>query len=258
MSSIVKIAIGTALGILLAGAVAVVVVFAFLGAALTGGDTDSEPTAASATATPQTEEAGGRVASGSRSYARAVKPRSSRLRSRKAAPALVFCDSNIAVNPKSTTCAFAQNAFFSYWIEYDSPGSVVDASGYPVYSSALEKTLTLRCDGAAKVVCVGAAGAYVEFPMSAVEAYTRSNAERYLSYADTGGIEPVSNGATGNSDSSPPEPGDSGQTSYGGGGEDRPDVEYDLDCADFDGPVAVSPDDPHDLDRDGDGTGCDA
>jgi hypothetical protein len=41
-------------------------------------------------------------------------------------------------------------------------------------------------------------------------------------------------------------------------GDDRPDAPYDLDCADFDGPVSVSPGDPHDLDRDGDGIGCDA
>jgi hypothetical protein len=46
---------------------------------------------------------------------------------------------------------------------------------------------------------------------------------------------------------------------YGGEyGDDRPDVGYDLDCADFDAPVTVSPGDPHDLDRDGDGIGCDA
>ncbi|TQK52228.1 hypothetical protein FBY35_2656 [Streptomyces sp. SLBN-118] len=32
----------------------------------------------------------------------------------------------------------------------------------------------------------------------------------------------------------------------------------DVDCSDLPGPVWVGPDDPHDLDRDGDGIGCDA
>jgi len=35
-----------------------------------------------------------------------------------------------------------------------------------------------------------------------------------------------------------------------------PDSGRDLDCKDIDGPVAVGPDDPHNLDRDGDGEGC--
>ena len=39
--------------------------------------------------------------------------------------------------------------------------------------------------------------------------------------------------------------------------EDRPDAPNDLDCADFDGPVKVSPGDPHGFGRDGDGIGCD-
>lgn len=33
-------------------------------------------------------------------------------------------------------------------------------------------------------------------------------------------------------------------------------AEADLDCEDFDGPVEVPRDDPHGLDRDGDGIGC--
>jgi hypothetical protein len=48
----------------------------------------------------------------------------------------------------------------------------------------------------------------------------------------------------------------------GGGGCDAnysgcvPDVGYDLDCADIDGPVQVLGNDPHGFDRDGDGYAC--
>lgn len=51
---------------------------------------------------------------------------------------------------------------------------------------------------------------------------------------------------------------DEGADGYsgGGGGEVLPDVGYDLDCEDFDGPVDVSAGDPHGLDADGDGVGC--
>lgn len=46
---------------------------------------------------------------------------------------------------------------------------------------------------------------------------------------------------------------DEGTPSYPPGPPPGPDV----DCSDLDGPVLVGPDDPHDLDRDGDGIGCD-
>ncbi len=42
-----------------------------------------------------------------------------------------------------------------------------------------------------------------------------------------------------------------------GAGGSLPPPPPDLDCSDLDGPVAVGPDDPHRLDADGDGTGCD-
>jgi hypothetical protein len=47
-----------------------------------------------------------------------------------------------------------------------------------------------------------------------------------------------------------------GSSEPSGGAEDLPNIGYDLDCSDFSGPVYVSPGDPHDLDRDGDGIGC--
>jgi hypothetical protein len=37
-----------------------------------------------------------------------------------------------------------------------------------------------------------------------------------------------------------------------------PGVDYDLDCADIDGPVQVLGGDPHGFDRDADGIGCEA
>lgn len=254
MRSIVKIAIGTALGILVAGGVALAVVALFVGGAFTSRGSLSDATADAASAQTGSEGGGDRShSSSSRSYTKVVRPKKARSPSKVAAP-LVSCDSNIAVKPKSTTCAFAQNAFFSYWVEYDSPGSLAESSGYPVYSPALDRMLTMDCAGAEKVVCEGDGGAYVEFSASAVENYTRSNAKRYLSYADTGGIEPAGSGPMDTSEPDEPEPGGTGE----GGSEDNPDAGYDLDCVDFDGPVSVSPDDPHDLDRDGDGIGCDA
>jgi hypothetical protein len=44
-----------------------------------------------------------------------------------------------------------------------------------------------------------------------------------------------------------------GSPSYGGSS-----YSGDLDCSDFSGPVAVNGADPHGLDRDGDGVGCEA
>ncbi len=42
------------------------------------------------------------------------------------------------------------------------------------------------------------------------------------------------------------------------GGGELPPPPPDLDCSDISGPVSVGPDDPHRLDADGDGTGCDS
>jgi len=55
----------------------------------------------------------------------------------------------------------------------------------------------------------------------------------------------------------PPAPsGGPSQPPPGAGGSLRP-PPPDLDCSQVDGPVQVGPGDPHDLDADGDGIGCD-
>ena len=179
------------------------------------------------------------------------KPRSS----------LTFCDANIRVRASTTTCAFAQNVFYGYWLSQDDPGVFADSAGIPAYSPAAGATLDVSCSGASKIVCRTSDGGYVTFSMAAVSAYTMANAERYAATHELGDVPPP-----GDSLPDATEP----VASANGGGCD-PNYEgacldpsaYDYDCAggsgdgpEYTGPVEVVGSDPYDLDRDGDGVAC--
>ncbi|GAB2757724.1 hypothetical protein GCM10027072_64860 [Streptomyces bullii] len=69
---------------------------------------------------------------------------------------------------------------------------------------------------------------------------------------------PQTPAAPGPADPAAPDPADSAASPDAGLPDGPPAGVPDVDCSDLPGPVRVGPDDPHRLDRDGDGIGCDA
>jgi hypothetical protein len=84
---------------------------------------------------------------------------------------------------------------------------------------------------------------------AAEKSYRSGRADGYDVGYDDGWDDGYDDGVAGSDLGSSPSPAPSDA-------EDLPDVGYDLDCSDFSGPVYVSPGDPHGLDADGDGVGC--
>ena len=82
--------------------------------------------------------------------------------------ALTACDADIRVKATTTSCAFAQNVFLAYWMDYTSPGVFADSPGFPAYSEAVDEMFTVDCSGD-PVVCKAGDGGYVTFPLSAVD-----------------------------------------------------------------------------------------
>jgi hypothetical protein len=166
---------------------------------------------------------------------------------------LTACDANVRAKATTTTCGFAENVFYEYWrrLKY---GEVTDIEAF---SSALKTFLPVDCNEGDAVVCRTPAGAVVRFPLSAVNAYTLENA------ADYAGSHTVSKGP--NPKSEPPAPSAEDESdcdpSYEGACLDPNSSDYDCEGGSGDGPdytgtVTVVGDDHFDLDRDGDGVGC--
>jgi hypothetical protein len=171
-------------------------------------------------------------------------------------PALVNCDPNVRAETATTTCAFAENVFWAYWTSGES------SSPLPVWSPAVQASFSTTCqkDGG-QITCTTADSALVEFPQSAVDRYSQTQADAYASAHDLG-----------------PDPyeGLPGWGSLSNGGEETPEVEEcqgydpciepgdDVDCEGGSGdgpryvagPVDVSGSDPYGLDTDYDGVGC--
>jgi hypothetical protein len=98
----------------------------------------------------------------------------------KPKPAFVYCDSNIQVRDDTTTCPFAQNTFWTYWMD----GQAVSLR---VWSPAAQQTLTTTCESdAALVTCRTNDGGVVKFPQAAVDSYSRSQADAYADGHDLG------------------------------------------------------------------------
>ncbi|HEY4277710.1 MAG TPA: DUF4352 domain-containing protein [Conexibacter sp.] len=96
-----------------------------------------------------------------------------------ASVAMTACDSNISVDPRSTTCPFANNVFWEYW----TGGQVAPVSAW---SSALQRYVDVTCQSGTRVVCSGVEGSRVSFPEAAVEAYSQSQATAYASSHEVG------------------------------------------------------------------------
>jgi hypothetical protein len=166
---------------------------------------------------------------------------------------LTSCDPNIRVKAGTTTCGFAENVFYEYWrwLKY------AEVEHIQAYSPALETYLPVKCKQGNPVTCRTAAGALVRFPLRAVDAYTVDDAAAYAA------SHTVTKGPHRADDPGPaPSDDDSGcDPSYEGACLDPSASDYDCEGGSGDGPeytgtVTVVGDDHFDLDRDGDGVGC--
>src|SRR3954463_11850884 len=104
-------------------------------------------------------------------------PHAPRTRTAPARRAVVLtaCDRNIEVKAATTTCAFAQNAFYEYWYR-DTYG---EAGSLRAYSPAAAEWMRLSCTGTDRITCRTHDRGLVRFPVAAVAAYTVSQAARY-------------------------------------------------------------------------------
>jgi hypothetical protein len=193
-------------------------------------------------------------------------PRKAPKRSHKPQRKLVACDANIRARRPGTTCAFAQNVFYGYWMNDNDPGAFADSPGIPAYSPAAAKMFYVDCSGTSRIVCRADDGGYVTFPAAAVSAYTLQNAKRYAATHNLGGVPAPSDPE--DQPEAPTGPGPSDPSSdcdpnYEGACLDPNSVDYDCEGGSGDGPdytgtVTVVGDDHYGLDRDGDGTACDS
>jgi hypothetical protein len=192
--------------------------------------------------------------------AKKAKPGKAR-REAKPASRLTACDANISVKTPHTTCPFAENVFYSYWLNKHEPGVFADSTGLPAYSPAAGRMFDVDCSGTSTIVCRAGDGGYVTFPIAAVSAYTVTQAKRYAEHAQLGDVPaPGGSGETTRPPSQPDSDGDC-DPNYEGACLDPDSVDYDCeggsgDGPDYTGPVDVVGDDHFGLDRDGDGIGC--
>lgn len=85
----------------------------------------------------------------------------------------VSCDANIKAKAATTTCGFAQNAFWSYWRSGQS-------ASLRVYSPATGKTFATTCTpGEGQVVCTTPDRGAVKFAQAAIDSYSASQAAAY-------------------------------------------------------------------------------
>ena len=260
MGTVVKVAIGTALGILLAGAVVVAALAVSSDWSLDSSEGPGER-AARAGATPSPSPAPMATVQPKAKSRPASRP--SRPKAKPSAkPSLVACDANIRVKASTTTCEFAQNAFYTYW-SYLGEG----ISPIPVWSPAAGDVFATTCSEAATIVCKAEDGGEVRFPSGAIDAYDQDQAERYLATHDVGprtgsGLCSFDERwCLADNEPSPPRSSDC-DPNYAGACLDPASYDYDCEGGSGDGPdytgtVRVVGDDPFDLDRDGDGIACD-
>jgi hypothetical protein len=114
------------------------------------------------------------------------------------------CDANVRAKRVTTTCGFAENAFYAYFI-----GS--GATGLRVYSPATGRTFTTRCSrGTATITCRTSDGG-VKFPQAAIAAYSDDQASAFAAAHEVG-----DSGAT-DTATAPSSPSSSDDDSYDSG-----------------------------------------
>ncbi len=119
---------------------------------------------------------------------RKIKPREAPAAAKPPGPAYVQCDANIRVRAATTTCSFAQNVFYGYWVAGDS---------FSAYSPATRQAYAMSCDEGSTIVCRAGDGGEVRFAARAVELYSQSQADAYVASHDLG---PDGDAVDGNAD----------------------------------------------------------
>lgn len=138
----------------------------------------------------------------------ATKTKPSKRESAKATPSgrWTSCDGNIEVWRPRTSCAFAQNAFYEYWVAGQS-------SPVMVHSPVIGRALRTRCrSGVSRVTCSTSDGGRVRFPVVALEMYSDEQAADYAASHDTG--TDSTSALEGGSPTSDPYEYDEGESSY--------------------------------------------
>lgn len=83
------------------------------------------------------------------------------------------CDANISAETGTTTCPFAENAFYEYFVSGE-------ASSISVFSPATGMTYSAECSGdGTRVTCSTEDGGAVRFSQSAIDAYSDDQAADY-------------------------------------------------------------------------------
>jgi hypothetical protein len=97
-----------------------------------------------------------------------------------AGPEFVNCDPNIRRLVDTTTCEFAQNTFWTYWMSNQS-------RRLWVWSPAAKETFATTCEGdGVDVTCTTGDGGVVKFTQTAVDRYSDSQAAAYAAGHDLG------------------------------------------------------------------------
>ena len=184
-------------------------------------------------------------------------------KTRKAVASLRSCDANIKAKAGTTTCAYAENVFYGYWLNESEPGVFADSPGVPAYSPAAGRMINAKCSGAeqGRLQRRRRRLRHVLRAMR-VAADTLENAKAYAASKELGDVPAPSD--TGD-EATPASPsngaGDACDPSYEGACLDPNSSDYDCEGGSGDGPdytgtVRVVGDDHFGLDRDGDGTAC--
>jgi hypothetical protein len=92
------------------------------------------------------------------------------------------CDQNISAKNGTTSCAFAENVFWEYWY-FTTSGQ---GTRFTAYSPSTHMVYEVNCGGTSPVVCTTDTGAEIHFPVSAIDAYTQSQADAYAASKDLG------------------------------------------------------------------------
>ena len=118
------------------------------------------------------------------------------------------CDANIEVRAATTTCEFAQNVFWHYWTEGQSPS-------LSVWSPAAGATLSTSCTATgSKVSCTTADRGLVRFSQAAVDSYSAGQADAYAGSHNLGPdpqTEPSEPEPDPSAESASPDTGDPGE-----------------------------------------------
>lgn len=175
----------------------------------------------------------------------------------------VSCDANVRVKKRTTSCAFAENVFWSYW-------TFENTDSLDVWSPTVQETFRVHCAERGRFVrCTTDSDGDIRIRQSALDEYSEVAADNYGSSHDLG-PDPYENNSlsSAGADDAFSDGDDEGSGDIGSNCEPGYDPclesgvgDYDCDGGYGNGPnytgtVEVTGSDPFDLDRDGDGVGC--